>query len=1135
MARDKQSSGIRRAFVHVLLALLAAGLVLAGEAQAAERKIAVREQLNQTYGRELVSFPFAAPDKQCIEESIQVAGPGGPVPAQLSEVQYHAGGKRFVKSARLWFIVEGLKPLETQQYTVSWSAKKAAAPASDLKVAQKKGSVEISSAAVGVRLPVGKGEGPKGVPAPLLGMRLGQGAWSKAGDWTGKAKVAQWSSELVEAGPVFALVVSTYTLADGIKASFRATVIQGDTAVRWQMAVEGDQPEALVRFRLPAVPGVEQVVSPLGYGQWARERKQPLKAPAENFGALSPNSSLVNIFAENPNRVILVGKGATLELASRDPAAWVEPGEPQTYAGADHWDLDMIPQMWEAWKRKGMPMSYLADGTVTLSAGLASGQRKWSVSAGAPAVGERLDEINRMVLDWPAKTKHPCVFVDAQHVRAVRQRAAEDQQLAARLNGRWAASAVAVTEKPADQRTEKEVKKVVNALRVQLAKMGKFDVMRGAIATVSLYDALIDSDLLTAEERKLFRAQMAYLAYLMADPMCWSTERGYGSGNPNMHCSYTLSLGVIACTLRDHPMAKQWSDYATAWMNEWLDDEVGSNGEWLCEGSHYGMVSLEPQISYAIAAKRAGYHDFTNDPRLKKMILYFAKMNTPPDVQRGGHRVSGAYGRGTSSDRLAFCGVTAQMTAEADPDYAKVMQWMWAQMGYPGNVGDYRLGGYEPYCMDTRLPMEAPKWDSELFPQLGALLRAGFGTPHESYVNVLAGVDSLRNLDVWVPGVGGISQWFGRGKPLSTCFTIDTGYKVRHDFLKEGVRLARNYAPGDALTPFGYYSKTHFGTFAALPQADYVRTRIVNTHPDERNWPPPNLPAYPRVTPAKSSKLDWTRQVLFLKDADPAGPAYLVLRDTTRGGEPSAWQFWTLSEKIGTPQEARDADAFLADKPGETILPARKLAQSNRYTALGQFGMDIEYFIAAPSATPRHTLRYGGEYRRVPEYQDLLHLELPGDGAYFVAIYPRPRAEAAPEFTCLADGKIIKVAGGFGTDYAFLAPDKTNAAAGDVSFEGTAASVQQRKDTTHLGLGAAGQVRAGEYAVSAPFAADLAVAGNAMTLVVPASGPGGELTLTAPGRWQPGKAAGVEVKAVEGGLRVTVPKGAVRVVFTKGR
>jgi len=853
-------------FVFAVSAIISSSYVYAGT-----RKIVVKDQLNQAYGRELVSVPFSAGFGKCRLDSFYLTGPAGPVAVQLSAIVFRTPKKKYVKTATVWFVVEKLDPLTSHEYTLTWGRRKAKTPATDLAVNARNDFIEILTSAIGVRLPVGKGMNGKGAPAPLLSMRLGGRNWSKASAWGNKADIIGWSAEVIDKGPVFARCISHYVLTDKVLVTFKATVVAGDSAVRWEMDVKGDRPAAFVDFALPAIPGVKQAVLPKGYGQWARQdRKKDVGDQEAGFVALSPNTSLINIFADNPHRVVFSAGDVSLELISREPGAWVDPGPPQTYgpAGGDHWDLNMIGEMWKGWQRKAMPVRYAPDGRVSLTANLVKGRRLWSVSAGVPLVGDKLQKVREMVLDWPAAPKHPYLFIDMAAIRDVWQRAGSDPALNKTLNGRWAAAALEVIRKPRDKRTKKEVEGVVKSLRSMLGKLGRYDVMRSAIRVVALYDAVIDSDLISPEDRALFRAQMAYLGYLMADPMCWSTERGYGSGNPNMHCSYILSLGIIACALREHPKAKEWSNYATAWLNKWLNSEVGANGEWIPEGSHYGLVSLEPQLVYAIAAKRAGYHDFTTDARLKKVALYFAKMHTPPDVQRGNCRVTGAWGRGTSGDKLAICGIAARMTAKSDPAYSKIMQWMWAQTGYPGHIGDYRLGGYEPFYLDRRLPQSAPDWGSELFPQLGALLRADFNTPTESYVNVLACVDSLRNLDVWVPGVGGISQWFGLGKSLSTCFTIDGGYAVRHELLAEGVRLARNYAPGDDLDPFGYYNKTDFSSFASLPHADYVRTRVVNTHVDKRGWKPAKVPAYPKVTPAKSDKLDWTRQLLFLKDAD---------------------------------------------------------------------------------------------------------------------------------------------------------------------------------------------------------------------------------------------------------------------------
>ncbi len=1084
-----------RLYCLVLLGLLALGAV------AGTRQFVVKELLNQQYGAELVSYPFTADKGKCLPNSLVLAGPNGVVPVQLSDIELWPKSNS-VKSGTVSFIVDGLEPLETKTYTLTYGTRAVQRVKGDLAVVKTPTGVEVMTGKVGARFNIGgellyAGAPADKVPGPLAGMRLGTGAWSAGSRWENMPAVGAWTGQLTDSGPVFAKVGYTYQLADGNRLDLSATLAAGDSAIRWAMAVKDDHPDQAVTFLLPAVPGVKQAALPKGYGQWARDRSLAITATDKPLFSLSPNSSLVNIFADNPPIIIFTGDGAELQLRSRDPGAWVDPAAPCTYGGQTQWELDMIPKSWSNWQRKCMPVSYAADGTVTLKASLAKGGRKWSVGAGAPAVGERLQWVNGMVLDWPAdpKVQYPRLFVSKADVEGRRAKGEEERLIA--------------------------------SLRDYLAKMGNFDVMRYGMMAAGQFDAVIDSPKLSAQDRALFRAQLAYLAYIMADPMCWSAERGFHSGNPNMSCSYTLTLGVLACTMPDHPMAKTWTDYANRWMDKWMADDIGPNGEWKPEGSHYGHVSVIPMMSYAITAERAGFHNFLTDARLKKCILYFAKYSTPRDPQRANARVSGAYGRGTSGDKIAEFGMAARMYAKHDPAFSATMQWMWAESGYPMNVGDSRLGGYEAYFLDKTLPAQAPVWGSELFPALGSLLRAGFGTPNESYVNVISHVDSLRNLDMWTPGVGGISQWFGRGKPLSTCFTTDTGYQVRHELLRDGVRLGHNWGqPGDSKGPFGYYTTIPAASMAAQATTDYVRTRVVNTTVDDRDWFPTGLPAFPREVLPTSPKLEWTRQVLLVKSANPLGPAYLVLRDTTHGGQPTVWQFWTLSEKIGTPAQAADAN-FLADKPGKAILPSRELPMSDRYTAVGQQGVDVEYFIASPANTPRYTLRYGGrENGGVQEWQDLLHLRQPGDGAYYMVLYPRPQAEAPPAFSTLADGKIIKVDGGAWMDYAFLVEEPIKAEADGVTFNGTSGAVQITDKGATLTLGAAGEVKYKEVALAADGPATLQFAGTSLTLTLPAGHAAMTVTLTAPVGFK-----GDGVKADGTQYTVTVPAGVTTVTL----
>jgi len=303
---------------------------------------------------------------------------------------------------------------------------------------------------------------------------------------------------------------------------------------------------------------------------------------------------------------------------------------------------------------------------------------------------------------------------------------------------------------------------------------------------------------------------------------------------------------------------------------------------------------------------------------------------------------------------------------------------------------------------------------------------------------------------------------------------------------------------------------------------------------------PGEAPAFPHREVVGRAPFHWRRQFMLARDDVPEGVNYLVLRDTVSGGQPTQWHFWTLSEKIGTPQQAAQREAFLKDKPGSKVAPARRL-HGDRFTALGQFDVDLEYYIASPSDTPRYTLRYGttggayGGIRQVREFQDLLHLQLEHDGAYFVALFPHPKDDPAPNFATLADGKVIRISGRFGTDYCFLNHEAADARADEASFSGTAASVQNRASGLVLALAGPGEVGYREYALSAQFPVSLRVGQNVAAVELGQDFPGGEITIELPGAWSlAADYPGAELSGKKGRYVLSVPAG-LRCVTLIGR
>jgi hypothetical protein len=668
---------------------------------------------------------------------------------------------------------------------------------------------------------------------------------------------------------------------------------------------------------------------------------------------------------------------------------------------------------------------------------------------------------------------------------------------------------------------------------------------------------------------------MAYYAYRLSDPAVWSAERGYCSGNQNMTVTWEISRGITACAIPDHPMAKVWYQKAERIMEYMLDHMVGPAGEWPESMGDHGRQSIDMLVAFAVASTQSGLHDYVDDPRVKRLILWWGKMETPRDPRPRGwpgstpnRRYFPAMGRDCLGSSGGTCGVLARLLSKSDPALAADLQWAWLEEGASERLN--HLGGFAYVSCDKSLPATQPQWTSEVFPYAGAMFRHGLGTANEHQVLLYSG----DHYAAFYPGhAGSFPNIFAYGVPVAGAWP--GAYEDQEELLGCHVMLSRGRGtmaernlyghtgvaenaniwswPDGQLARFGEHGgQANVSSFSTLPRQDYAAVDVALHFPRTTILPwRPTLPEWPPVPQAGKPPVDWRRQTLFLKDDDPANAAYLLIRDSVQGGQPTMWQMWTVSEMLDTPEKVQDVAAVLATKPGYKILPARQLPQGDRFTAIGQKNVDVEYYIASPSNTPRYTLRWGSEFLFTntnklpePEYQDLLHLQLPGDGTYYVAFFPRKRNTPAPTFSTLGGGTIIKVEGDFGKDYGFLSALDATASGEGASFQGTAASVQDRTTGLVLSLSAKGEVRYQAFGLATDFPASLRVRKNALTIELPAGlqppafklmqpFPGGTVTVTAPGNWmliKPRK--GVKLKKTAAGWKLTAPAGVRQVQLT---
>ena len=1224
----------------VVILIAAISLLRASMVRAGEQRIVLRDHVKQEWKNELLTYAFSATKGTCHPDSVTLAGPRGAAAVQLSQIERWPGTCWVKSAELWFIADLSPLATDNYTVRYDTKPVAPPKLATDLTITPGKGQVEITTPQFGARLLQGEKEYQKpapatDVPGPVIEMRLADGAWFGGSRMFGAGKIASYSAKLTDSGPVFARVAIRYTYAGGNTMDLAVQVAAGDNTMWMETRVAKHQPEdgfnLILNRGLP--PLVFQVQDEIrrdrpcfmnpkkGHGtlEWAEIPLKNYVAPKEHppgmVTKLTPWEDWFGTFTQRRIRLKLENTERELQIRSLDPGAWVEPRPIEAIFGLD---VDPAGGMWVGWAQKCMPIIRDATGEISLQVNAARGVRKWTVSdclsmSGVaalfqwydykpesefppetrPLVNYRLNEVKDYVLDWPDEPgRRPLLFVTRPELEARWKGKDADAALLERLTKHGSApSPESISYCPnsgyplalgafllSGCSPEVGAKTQIMARLRQTLHYDLYGMQFGCAGAPApiLYDGVIDSSIVSKEERPVLRARMAYYGYRLADPAVWSAERGYASGNQNMTVTWEISRGLVACAIPKHPMAKTWYAKAQRIMDYFLDHMVGPAGEWPEAMGGHGRTSIDMILAFAIASTNSGLHDYVSDPRVKRMVMYWAKMQTPRDPRPRGiqdptpnRRYFPAMGRDPIGHPGGTCGAMARVTRNTDPDYSAQLQWAWREEGASSALN--HLNGFAYVSCDPQLPSQMPAWTSEVFPYAGAVLRHGLGTPDEHQVTLYSG-DHFAAF--YTGHVGSFPSIFAYGTPVAGAFP--GGYEYQEGFLTSQVDLARGLGtmterkacygyhgcagkanmwswPKGQTARFGEHGgRANVSAFSTLPRQDYAAVDVAKHHPRrlDQNWKT-NLPEWPPVSAKGKPPMDWRRQTLFLKDDDPSKTAYLLIRDSVRGGTPTMWQMWTVSETVDTPEKVKDIAAVLANKPGHKILPAREL-KGDRFTAIGQLGVDVEYYIASPSGTPRHTLRWGTDMfdwankLAEPEYQDLLHLQMPGDGTYYVAFFPRKRNSLIPTFSTLGGGTIIKVSGDFGTDYGFLSALRATGSGEGATFCGTAASVQDRESGLVLTLGAKGDVRYKQYRLAADFPAALRIREQQLTVELPEGiqppafrlsqpWPGGTVKVNAPGDWALSKPLpGLRLTQSAAGFALEVPAGLKAVTLVKG-
>lgn len=1065
---------------------------------AGERVFELREHLGVPWQNELLTYAFEFPESECHPESLRLQGPTGPVPVQIVRSRSWPGERGGLQSATITFFAD-LKPLAEDRYVLSWAADPATVspgPPSGLSIRRAGQFVAVASHAFGAVFRTGAEDFTDPVesaslPRPVRELLLPDGRRFGGSSLYGPTKLVSWSGGLVAEGPVFAEMLWRYRYVDGSEVALRGRLGARDTAIYWDMSCKGTLRED--GWQLHVSNGLPPLSLSVQIEHFSKRSLAGRKLEVGDLVAFpvaeQPPGSLTSVTPwadwtnDRTQTVVILNDPAGFPAffaGSRDPGVWIEP----------QFDPDK-----EVWGRvqKSLPLIKRDDGLIALAAPVmdepGGGLRRWMTGclpAGAwEAVVEisknkftgvvqqhlqlmldkrRLDWVKDFVLEWPADRRilRPMLVVDQQDIDRCRARqslpAELIQQIGRVRNAPLDAmpsgsdgTALAAWLLSGSPQVAAEVK-AVERLRQRLALLGNFDVMRSAQVVALLYDAIVDSGLVSEPERRLMRARMAYLGYRMEDPVTWSPERGYNTGLPNMNVSYALGRGFVACAIPDHPRAATWAGPAVENMDRWLDRQTGERGEWM-EGASYDHVTASTMIAFAIAAKNAGFRDYSKHAKFRLLLDYVAKQYTPPDPTRGNIRVTPPLGRANAGVRMGLFGVVARFMRDDDPDYAAGMQWMWRQSGSHYPVADNRLCGLEYLYIDPDQPARQPAWQSEWFPRSTAVLRNRFGRPHEDYVNILLEPD----IQFARPSeVGAVLAWYAFGQPVAGAFT--GGYAERHELLTSRVVPAAAPSPQEWKSSNYHKIERRTATFFTQPRLDYVDAEFTIGDAASADWSlPPGMPAWPPVPRPATPPIPWRRQMLFVKGETDVEPSYLVFRDTVGVDQPTLWQMWTASngvQELGSREPARGREA---------PEPARPLAGAE-FTAAGQHGVDLDFFVVAPAAPQAFTLRWGTRYENPPdigreEYLDLLQVRRDGRGSYVVVIIPRRRDGRRPRVTSEDEGRVIRVAHQAGEDVVVLNDAAAVTTATGDMFAVPAALLRSRNGVQSLSLGPRGKAQ----------------------------------------------------------------------------
>ena len=1015
------------------------------------KTVVLRDYLGVTWEQEVVHYPMEFSPGELKSEAVALVQPEGgqPIPCQVSDVVRHDDGS--LRSFNVWFIVD-LAAGQSASYTITPG--KSGPNDGGVSVKATDAAIEFVTKTpqpIGIRLVGGaKVYDPpipaSSVPGPIAALLLPSGHTTDKGRFEVPFKVKSYKSEVTATGPIFAEARIRYTFDTGYW-TFTARVVRGCPMVIINEEVDtGDGGQAWdTTDRFYVLPLNTHGFTPTQGWYTGRTDKddfhdllnqytQPvLTNGMQNGGAGTMLFGYTLSFKENRTdyyltpwptwsaragvamRLVEPGQDA-IGFASIKTTDWRNPLAVRLRTDAKGvLSLALPLQVYhQGWPSEGFDPSSPNYTGKTLGVPPTTVRRNYGIMLTAAEDEQKthmdgllhqtarlgaqpLDEVKDWTLDWPDPLS----------------------------NATWAAESTKVG---------KEALAVIRtwlAAKRALGNYGSYSMWTYYSLERTRYDKLIAAldqpAELSATDRRDLRRLCAFQAYVLnsLDEFPWGA--GPHIGNPNMHMMAMAARAHTAYLVKDHPQFKAWGQWTLDYTRDFIARYTRESGA-PYEDPHYTLdVTISDITKVNKTLMETGIGDGLDTPLFKACMQVLLDWSMPADPRFTNHRLRLAFGNGYpyESFTVEIMQYLVEYYQTRDPQLAAQLQWV--------------LNRSQPDSKQIHLVKdEAPALSSRHIGDLGVIFRHGFGTPYETFMFLMAG-----NCDGHYEGETEQMAYtlYAKGQPINLHF--GNGYLPM--FVRPWLR---NRVSFDHMYEESERNPTRIQATAFTPEAEYLRAardvdslRPLNTeYPITTNrgaaWAPSEQASWPAIPHWQRIPLTtWNRQMLFLKDPDPKGPNYFVLRDTF-GGAPS-----------------RPTDLSL------WFLASNMTRQGDLYHFNGQCKVDMDVFVATPVAAEPETGQYGHpaplHVRPVAtdtnfflngksdqETQLFLRLKQPAGKGYLVVLYPRLKENDPPaSFTTLAEG-VVRVETPLSTDYAFLNPTTFEFKDERVQFSGTAATVR---------------------------------------------------------------------------------------------